>query len=322
MAIAVQLAGCALVDGLRGDHDGSPGPDTTDAVTGQCPELNCQGPFDEPTSAAGPTTVAMGDFDGDTFLDVAVGESTGIEFFFGNGGGGFPRNQLVPNGVSKSFDLVAGEFDGALDDLVGASDDSGYPSPLIYGNENPAELAVTASGLGRAVALEVYDLEGVGSFSSGDPEMTFPANPKRMVRFPDQSNSTVLFAAVLECNPCDDSPIFQTYDRDRSTVGSQSYTGFGAISPVEAVVAKVDGDGQADLVLANGMGTGTSPPEVLVATCWNGEKFGRLTPLDVGGTPADVAVGDLDGDGLDDIVAAIPTTNRVAVMLSKSAGGR
>lgn len=393
LVAGLSLSGCALVDALSGGKDGSPDPETNDADIGQCEQPQFEGPFDEPTSAAGPTTVAMGDFDGDTYLDFAVGESTGIEFFFGNGGGGFPRNQFVPNGVSKSFDLVAGEFDGALDDLLAASDDTGNPSPILLGKENPAEISATPSGLGRAVALEVADLDrqngedavsvvnysgyfamvmlndgtgnltmgpgswsfdtlpsqvlagdfvgdssedlafldldgatflqgdGVGGFSSSPHAQSFPAQGKRMVRFPDETHKAVLFSAALECNPCEESPIFATYERDGSTVGLHLYTGFGVISPVEAVVATIDGDVQADLVIANGMGTGDSPPEVLVGTCWNGDKFGRVTPLDVGGTPADVAVGDLNGDGLDDIVVAIPTTNQVNVMLSSTDGG-
>src|SRR4029077_6021556 len=95
------------------------------------------------TVAGTPTSVVVGDFNGDGRLDIAAGTQAGkIDVFLGNGNGTF-RTPLVFNlGTSNSIQsLVAGDFngDGRLDLAVTSdllqSGDAGQVTVLL-GNGN------------------------------------------------------------------------------------------------------------------------------------------------------------------------------------------
>jgi hypothetical protein len=389
IAIALSATSCALIDafGSAGDgEDGGLDPVTTDAINGECLAPSYAAPEFMSTVAAQPRNVAVGDFDGDSHLDIAVGESTGVEFFFGDSNGSFDRTAFVAVGVSESFDVEVADLNGGPDDLVVACDDVSNPSPIIFGLENPADLALGATGLGRAEAVAVLDLnkdsrddvvtlvnysgysamwglnDGSGYLEpqggitlevlpsqvilgdfTGDSsvdlalleaerirlyagselggfdfshDVTYPANPARMVRFPDAVGDLFRLGVAFACDPCEGAHIFSVFDREGMASGALSYAGGGKIVPVALAVGKLDLDSQLDLVIANADGTGESPPELLVASCWNGDKFGRVLGLSGGGPPADVALGDFNDDGFGDIVVAIPSANQVSVVLS------
>ena len=157
IALAMSATSCALIDAFDSGDDGGT---VLDAETAGCSALAYATPALRSTVAAQPRNVAVGDFDGDTHLDVAVGESTGVEFFYGDSSGSFTRTAFVAVGVSASLDLATARFDEVPDDLLVASDDVSQPSAQIFGRSDPAAMTLTASGLGRAVAVDVFDFDG------------------------------------------------------------------------------------------------------------------------------------------------------------------
>jgi hypothetical protein len=110
-----------------------------------------------------------------------------------------------------------------------------------------------------------------------------------------------------------------------SGVLSAANLGFGTAATVGSVtgptaiaIGDLNGDGHLDLVTANySAGTGNTV-SVLLNTGTG--TFGPLTNLNVINAPLSVAIGDLNRDGLQDIVFTTPSNNTVSVLLGTGSG--
>lgn len=92
--------------------------------------------------------------------------------------------------------------------------------------------------------------------------------------------------------------------------------GPGGHNPVGVAVGDLTGDGVADLVTANPRSVSVS---VLAGDGIGGFRSGLQSPYPVGnGSPAGAAVGDLNGDGLLDVVVADAELGTVIVLLNQS----
>ena len=90
----------------------------------------------------------------------------------------------------------------------------------------------------------------------------------------------------------------------------------GIASPTSVAIGDMNGDGQPDLVTANG---GSDDVSVLL-NLGNG-VFGAATNFAVGGSlPVAVAIADLNGDGHLDVVTANENSNNISVLLANGLG--
>jgi uncharacterized protein YfaP (DUF2135 family) len=254
---------------------------------------------DYPVGAYRPVSVAVGDFNGDHKLDLAIANLCGndptcqsgpnnVSILLGNGDGTFQKPQKFGTGSNPSsvavadfngdgkLDLaVANNIDSTVSILLGNGDGTfqhrvNYPtgtapSSIAVGDLNgdgKADLAVADSGLGNVQGSAVSILLGNG-------DGTF----RRHVDYATGNN------------------------------------------PLSVVVADLKGDSKQDLILANNLGDTVS---VLLG---NGD--GTFKPRSDYGTqsgPSAALVGSFHGSDSEDVVATNSNVNTVSVLLGNGTG--
>jgi hypothetical protein len=89
-------------------------------------------------------------------------------------------------------------------------------------------------------------------------------------------------------------------------------------TPFSVAVADVNGDGKADLAVAN---RGSNDVTVLLGNAAGGFRATPGSPVKAGGEPFSVASADFNGDGKSDLAVANNTSNNVTVLLGNGSGG-
>jgi len=306
-------------------------------------------PFPAP-GGAGP--VAIGDFNGDGKLDVAVGNQfiSSVSVLLGDGEGGLSPASAGASPISgAASDLAAGDFnrDGRLDvvaiGLSGASvllgdgqgdfslapgspfstaGGSGSGDPFLmtvadFNRDAEADLAVVNR---NPVNLSVLLGEGNGTFraAAGSPYAT--GGVVIAVAAGDFDRDRVLDLAATNNNSSPDSSFGSV-----AVLHGDGGGGFGVVrgSPfftqedavLSLAVADFNGDRKLDAAVA---GEGADDVPVFL-----GNGRGILRPMrggpfpTGGGEPDCVAAGDLNGDGRSDLVVTNITSNDVSVLLSR-----
>ncbi|HEY3854471.1 MAG TPA: FG-GAP-like repeat-containing protein [Verrucomicrobiae bacterium] len=254
-------------------------------------------------STAGPAgSMVMGDFDGDGIPDVAVygvvydasfHSSGSVEVLFGNGTGGFKTSSssfTVANGGQNYGVIAAGDLDGdGKTDLVFADGNT----VLVYGwngtgFSNTRTIDLTASGI-AATTVAVGDITGKGHND------------------------------IIACDDFGAIGLVLVPNDGKGNLGTPvTFAANGLANYAKPIIADVNGDGFADIVLTGGefgtnnalmgvllnQGNGTLGPEVLYdapAITGNTNSFVSVFT----GTVADV-----DGDGKLDLICACIDKNR------------
>jgi hypothetical protein len=199
-----------------------------------------------------PTFVAVGDFNGDGNLDLAVANGTDgdLSILLGNGDGTFYLKSSPPTGSNPSW-IAVGDFN----------------------NDGIPDLAVANTGTVTSRGTTVTVLKGNG-------DGTFTAFPS--------------------------SPILSE-----------------GLSPTAVAVGQFAGSGNLDLAVANACGTDTtcsSVGKVAVLTGNGAAVFTLASNTAAGPGPSALAVADLNGDGFLDVAVANETGSSVSILLGDGTG--
>jgi|GEM_PF-2292209 len=231
------------------------------------------------------------DFDQDGAVDLAYVENDAEQFFvhFGDGDGGFGAPVGTPlGGEYQRMELGDADEDGFTDVVVGGISDApdisillGRPNGVFIGPFPLPPMPTPES----SVDLLLDDFDGDGHLD------LFALNESSWFAPGDGVNGFGSF-----------EPAYGFYSTDRLT-------------------ADVDGDGSADLVLMERT-TGLAESDVTVVLSTPGVGLPRLTSFfeDRGNSQSRIAAGDIDRDGLADLVVTSLGTANLDVLLSRDGG--
>jgi hypothetical protein len=244
----------------------------------------------------GPFALTVADVNGDTHPDIVTANANGnnVSVLLGVGDGSFASALSFPAGSSPRT-LLAADLNGdSIADLVTSNCGQAAPTParvnVLLGNGDGSYRAPVSYAVGdgcRAVA--VGDVNG-----DGIPDIV-------TVNAPSFSSGSV-------------SVLLGNGDGTFRTAVNFALPS----SPFAMALADLNGDGILDLVITNNPFSGPGSVSVLLGN-GNG-TFGPPANFAVGSNPRSVAVADLNGDGIPDLVTANNGDNTVSVLLGNGNG--
>jgi hypothetical protein len=236
----------------------------------------------------GAIILVVADFNHDGHLDIAGADATGVHVITGHGDGTFgaPTSAPLP---SRPIDLITSDIDrdGNLDLGSGAPTSAPLPSrPIDMINSDidrdgslPRVTTPQSTLTLSSVAAADLDGDGIVDLAAGHYEPGADNFTGGLLLYPGQGDGR--FAAPVELLPA--SPL-----------------------PVRSVLATdVDGNGRADLVAIGESQKDASWSDsviVFLARCDGSQAPSSRTPLPVQSGTDRATIGDLDGNGLPDLV--------------------
>jgi hypothetical protein len=287
-----------------------------------------------------PTAVAVGDFNNDGKLDLAVASDSGtgtsgtVAVLLGNGDGtfqpqvsytvGFTCNGIATADVNAddSLDLVvACSFNSTVAVLLGNGDGTFQPEVTYATGSAPWGVAVADLDLDGKPDLAVAAASGVVSILLGNGDGSFQPH----VDYFAGNNSFSLVVADFNADGKPDIAVTNDDVAAPSTVSVLLGNGDGTfIPPVpytvglgarSLAVGDFNRDGKLDLAVANFTGDTVS---VLLG---NGDGiFQAALTYRAGIEPSSVVVGDFNGDGIPDLVVCDAYSNNASILLGKGDG--
>ena len=258
-----------------------------------------------PTTGVEPVSVAVGDFNGDGFPDLAVANygSNTVTILLGNGNGTFTQAVYSPVTVGNGpVSVVVGDFNGdGIEDLAVVNNVS-----LVYSGSTVTVLLGNGNGIfTKAVNSPVATGFSPTSISVGD------FNGDGILDLAVVSDVSYGTMAILLGNG---NGSFTQAPVSVATVG---------LNPISVAVGDFNGDGIPDIAVANDYYDGT-------VTILLGNGNGTFTqapnsPVSLFLAPQSLAVGNFNGDGISDLAVAFFASNNanadgtMAVQLSQLA---
>ena len=317
-------------------RDSGPGgdsaPDTggTEPFSAACLEGLEEGYFRSSTGG-GPGDPVLVDVDGDGDLDLVVPSTTGVDTWLGAGDGEFRHAGTLPAYASAA---ALADFDGDGRADLAYLDGGGDVVAHAGDGAGSFDAAGVTTATGCATAdLATADLDGDGLrelVSSCDDEALLVLSQAGALAFSVtrhvlDGSATKLVAVDLDGDGLDEVAVVVGGDR----VAVLGKEGDGSLTPLTSVSTgtvtglapgDLDGDGDTDLVAA-------ASTRTELAWLVN-DGAGALTLVAVPGPEnpwswglADVAVADVDGDGLDDAVGTGPYSDPFGNLVHVFGGG-
>jgi len=278
-----------------------------------------------------PDSAAVGDFNGDGKLDLAVANegSDNVSVLLGNGDGTFQaavdyRAGTDPDSVAVGdfrgdgkLDLVVANYYSNNVSILPGNGDGTFQAAVNYGVSAPTSVAVGDFNGDGKLDLAVANVFSDVSVLLGNGDGTFQAavnygagTEPAWVEVGDFNGDGKLDLAVANVDSNNVSILLGNGD---GTFKAAVNYGVG-IEPVSEAVGDFNGDGKLDLAVAN-YGSNVS---VLLG---NGDStFQAAVNYGAGAEPAWVAVGDFNGDGKLDLAVANVGTGNVSVLLGNGDG--
>ena len=236
-----------------------------------------------------PNAIAVGDFNGDGFLDLAVlnDADDNVTILLGDGAGNFaPAPFPSPATGVTPDDMVAGDFNGdGIEDLAIANTGSDSVTVLLGNGDGSFTPGVSTGTGGMTSALAVGDFNG-----DGIPDLavtTAGANAATLVVLLGNGDGTFHIGTSLSAG-----------------------TSAGWI-----VVGDINTDGKADVVVSQGAG------DTAMVFLGNGNgTFTAAPTLTTGNAPDVIALGDFNQDGKPDLAVSNSLSQSVWVFLGNGDG--
>lgn len=305
-------------------------------------------PFTFFPAGQGPTSIAVGDFNGDGKLDIALSDNEGagsVDILLGKGDGTFATWTSYATAGDPRMVVVA-DFnkDGKLD-LATANSATGTVSVLLGKGDGTFPTHTEFTTENGTISLTVGDLRHDGNqdiiagcqpngdvdvlLSNGDG--TFKAAAKypvpagvEHVAVGDFNGDGKIDVAVT--NGATAGMVSILLGRGNGTLNKTPVIFGTAFGPEGVAVADFNDDGVADLAVTNnesspdGIGGSVSVLLSNGKSLFAGRTDFKLTTSANSGAYNGLAVGDLNGDGKPDLVVPVTFANQLSVLINSGGG--